>query len=236
MGTILKRFGAYLIDYLIVTIIIYIVMLIPFFNPTKEAYNIKYSEVINVNEQFQKDEISEEEFNQAIIPIAYELYRLNISYVIISTICFGIYFIFVQFYLKGQTIGKKFFRLKIIPVKEKKLTLANYFVRAVVLYNLLIPILELLIVYMFKVDKYLPIYQNINLVGYIIMYINLFMILVRADGRGLHDVLANTKVVYDENLPLWNIQEKASNIVDAKITEVKNKENHKEKKTKPSKK
>ncbi len=194
MKTLLKRFGAYFIDYLIVTVIIYGVMLLPFVNPHREEYNTKYNEVVRVNEQFQNNEISSEEFNEALIPIAYDLYRLNSSYVVVSTICFIGYFVIFQYVYKGKTIGKKLFKLKVVSTNEKPLTIANYLVRALVLYNILIPIIELIIVFTMKQDNYYGLYQNINLVSYIIMYITLFFMLVRADGRGLHDILANTIV------------------------------------------
>ena len=47
-------------------------------------------------------------------------------------------------------------------------------------------------------SNYYNVYQNVNLVGYIIMYINLFMIVMRQDNRGLHDFVANTKVVFTQ--------------------------------------
>lgn len=224
MKTLLKRLGAYLIDYLIVTVIIYGVMLLPFVNPNKEEYNTKYNEVVRVNEQYQKNEISSEEFNEALIPIAYDLYRLNGSYVIVSTICFIGYFVIFQFLNKGQTIGKKIFKLKLASASDKPLSMVNYFVRAIILYNILIPIIELIIVFTMSKENYYNVYQNINLVSYIIMYITLFFMLVRADGRGLHDILANT-IVKDENLK----EEKQE------VIEVKEKKKT-TKKTKPSEK
>ena len=197
MKTLLKRLGAYLIDYLVVTVIIYGVMLLPFVNPHKEEYNTKYNEVVRVNEQYQNNEISSEEFNEALIPIAYDLYRLNGSYVIVSTICFIGYFVIFQFLYKGQTIGKKIFKLKLASANDKPLSMVNYLVRAIILYNILIPIIELIIVFTMSSENYYNVYQNVNLVSYIIMYITLFFMLVRTDGRGLHDILANT-IVKDE--------------------------------------
>ena len=226
MKTLLKRLGAYLIDYLIVTVIIYGVMLLPFVNPHKEEYNTKYNEVVRVNEQFQNNEISSEEFNEALIPIAYDLYRLNGSYVIVSTICFIGYFVIFQFLYKGQTIGKKIFKLKLASANDKPLSMVNYLVRAIILYNILIPIIELIIVFTMSSENYYNVYQNVNLVSYIIMYITLFFMLVRTDGRGLHDILANT-IVKDE-----------SEEVKQEIIEVKEKEEVKKspKKKTPTKK
>ena len=78
------------------------------------------------------------------------------------------------------------------------------------LLNILIPILELIAVYTLNVDNYLGVYEKINMVGYVLMYMTIFMVLVRKDGRGLHDFVAMSKVEYDENLPTFNIKEKLS--------------------------
>lgn len=232
MATFLKRFSAYIVDYFIITIVIYAIMLLPFVNPHNEEYQTKYNELINVNEQFMNEEINKEEYDAAFVPIAYDLYRLNGSYVIVSTICFLAYFGVFQYFFKGQTLGKKLFRFKVVSSNDKELTLVNYILRAVVLYNILIPILELFVVSFWNVDTYLPIYQNVNMVGYVIMYITIFMILVRKDGRGLHDFVANTKVLYDENQPSWRPWQK---VIDLKSFE-ENEEEPKEEKKKSNKK
>ncbi len=246
MKLLLKRLGAYFIDYLVVNIIIYGVMLLPFINLNKEEYNTKYNEIIQVNEQFQNNEISSEEFNEALVPIAYDLYRLNVSYVVVSTVCFIGYFVFFQFLNKGQTIGKKLCKLRVKGINDKQLTLANFLVRALILYNILIPIFELIIVYVMSADTYYPVYQNINLVSYIILYITLFVMLVRQDGRGLHDLLANTIVLDDALINQVEeavIVEKDKNIKDDENSEKNGKKvvndektQNKKKKTKASEK
>ncbi len=226
MKTLLKRLGAYFIDYVIVTLVIYGLMLLPFVNPHKEEYNTKYNEVIRVNEQFQNNEMSEEEFEEALVPLAYDLYRLYGSYVIVSTLCFIGYFVVFQFLNKGKTVGKRLFKLKVCSKDDKEVTFGAFLIRAIVLYNLLIPILELIVVYVMKVDTYYGVYQNVNMVGYIIMYISLFLMLVRTDGRGLHDLVARTIVV----------EESASKEKEAPVIEVKETEKSVKKTTKAPKK
>lgn len=214
-------------------------MLLPFVNTKKEEYNTKYNEIIRVNEQYQQNEMSSEEFNEALIPLAYDLYRLNGNYVIVSTICFIGYFVFFQSVAQGQTIGKKICKLRVCSTNEKKLTMVNYFVRALVLYNILIPILELIIVYTMKVDTYYNTYQNVNMIGYIIMYISLFLMLVREDNRGLHDLFANTIVKNEEPtkvLPKPIEEEKTENQTpkEPKKTKTTTKPKTEPKKTKPT--
>lgn len=194
-GTLFKRIGAYILDVFIVTAIVTLLSYVPFLNPSRVQYSEKYNELMNVYEQYTKNEISESEYNEAYIPISYELYRLNTSYIIIDLVIVILYFGIAPFIFKGQTLGKKIMQIKIVSNNDKPLTIVNYLLRMVVLNNVLITIALLSIVYLMSVDNYAGIYQNVNLVGYIITYISLFMIMVRRDGRGLHDFVANTKVV-----------------------------------------
>ena len=195
-GTFAKRAGAYLLDMIIVSLIIVLLSYIPFLNPNHEAYTEKYNELVNVYEQFQNNEISEEEYNEAANPISYELYRLNIPSTIIDLACVIIYFGVLPFFCKGQTIGKKLFQVRIVSANDKPLTLGNFLLRSAILNNVLISIGLIAIILFMNAGNYYTIYQNLNMAGYIIMYVILFMVLVRQDNRGLHDFIANTKVVF----------------------------------------
>ena len=195
-GTLFKRLGAYVFDILIVSMLVSLLSYLPILNPNRAQYSEKYNELVNVYEQYSQDKISESEYTEAGIPITYELYRLNVYYVVIDIVIVLLYFGVLPYFLKGQTLGKRLFQLRIVGVKDKPLSIVNYLLRCVVLNNVLISIALQCIVYFMSVDTFYSVYQNVNLVGYIILYISLFMIIVRKDGRGLHDMVANTKVVY----------------------------------------
>ena len=111
-------------------------------------------------------------------------------------VCSLLYFGVLPFFMDGQTFGKKLFQLRVVSANDKSLNLINYLLRAVVLRNILISIALILVIYFMDASNYYAVYQNVNLVGYIIMYINLFMIVMRQDNRGLHDFVANTQVVF----------------------------------------
>lgn len=197
--TIFKRIGAYLIDIMIVSIIVSLLSYIPFIYPQRTQYSEKYNELVNVFEQYNKQEISESEYQDAYVPISYELYRLNTSYVILDLVCVLLYFGVLPYFMKGQTIGKKIFYIQIVSIQNKPLSIINYILRTIVLNNILISILLLCVVHFMTSDNYLGLYENINLVGYIILYLSLFMVMVRKDARGLHDFVANTQVVLTED-------------------------------------
>ena len=249
-GTLFKRLGAYVFDILIVSTLVTLLSYLPILNPNRMQYSEKYNQLVNVYEQYSKEEISEEEYTEAGIPITYELYRLNVYYVIIDIVVVLLYFGVLPYFLKGQTLGKRLFQLRIVGIKDKPLSIVNYLLRCIVLNNVLISIALQCIVHIMSVDTFYAVYQNVNLVGYIILYISLFMVIVRRDGRGLHDMVANTKVVYIgetqkdqiaeeqkvmesemEVKPKELKKEKKEKVVKAKVTKAKNrKENTKEKK------
>ncbi len=195
-GTFFKRAGAYILDLFIISLVVMLLSYIPFLNPNRDAYNEKYNELVNVFEQYQNSEISEEEYNEAAIPISYDLYRLNIPSTIVDMVVILLYFGVLQFLGKGQTIGKKIFQIRVVSNNDKPLTIVNYLLRAVILSNVLISLGGIAVICFMNADNYYMVYQNLNLVGYIIMYITLFMVIVRQDNRGLHDFVANTKVVF----------------------------------------
>lgn len=196
--TFFKRVLAYLLDFLIVSLLVSLLSYVPFLNPNRVPYSEKYNELLEVRDQYVDNQISEEEFEQAYKPIAYEIYRLNTNYVIIDLVCVMVYFGVFQYFMKGQTIGKKLFQLRVVPNKEGNLTIINYLLRAIVLCNVIISIALQCIVQFMDVNSYYSFYSNVNLVGTIILYLILFMTLVRQDGRGLHDFVASTKVIFTE--------------------------------------
>lgn len=197
-STIFKRIAAYLLDFFIVLLLVTLLSYVPFLNPHRREYSEKYNELVNVYDQYLDKEISEADYNEAYVPIAYEMYKLNTNYVIIDMVIVILYFAVLPNFSQGQTIGKKLFQLRIVGNNGKDLKFTNYFLRALVLNNVIISILLQVIVYLMDVSTYEFFYRNINLAGYIIQYATLFFVFVRSDGRGLHDLVAGTKVVFTE--------------------------------------
>ena len=219
--TFFKRIGAYVLDILIVSLFVSLLSYVPFLNPSRDAYSEKYNELVNLQEQYSSSEIRLDEYNQAFEPIAYEIYRYNTYYVIIDLVCTLLYFGVLQFFCKGQTIGKKLFQIRVVSNDERPLTLVNFILRTVVLSNMIISVALQCIVHFMDVDHYYMVYENVNLVGSIILYIILFMIVVRADGRGLHDFVANTKVVLDDPQIKEEKVENEQKIIDLEAKEEK---------------
>ena len=184
MDTSLKRIIAFVIDIVIISLIFKAVSVLPI-DPYKEKYNEtykKYTEVIGDNK-----EVSDENKDE-IIELNYEVYKYRTYSTIISASIFVLYFGVLQYALKGQTVGKKIMKLKVVSNSK-------YILRIIVLNNIWLSLLNTGAVYIFKGVNFYYVTYVISMLSSLIYMMNLIMIMFRKDNRGLHDFVAGTKVV-----------------------------------------
>lgn len=229
-----RRVIAYLLDLFLVGVISSFIAFIPFLNPNKEQYNEKYDQVLELFSKYQREEITYEEYETQFKYASYDLNKLNINYVVIDFVVLIAYFGIFQWQRKGQTLGKQLMKLKVVANKEEKdLNFLSYFIRTIILNNLIISFLQIGTLYLFDVEHFYPYYSNLNIVGYILLYITIFLIFIRLDHRGLHDFVANTKVIsiMEENKEEKKSKEK-DDVEEAKYEEKKKEIKQKSTKTK----
>lgn len=196
----LKRIVAYIIDYLLITLVSTALVYITFINPRYDEY-VEASKNYNaVAEQYYKQEITAEEFSEQINDLSYELNSTGYVYTIGNIIIIFLYFGVFVYFTKGQTLGKRIMGIKIVSNKGKELKWYNYFIRAFILNGVILNLCTLIAI-CFKESTYLKIYTAASNFDMILMIVLFLMILFYKDGRGLHDILAGTKVidVRDEN-------------------------------------
>ena len=193
---IFRRIMAFFIDLFIVSVITSLLASIPFLNPGKQHYEESYNRILKVYEQYKNEELTIEEYETQFISVSYDLNRMNMNYVIINVVVMIGYFVIFQWQRKGKTIGKQLLKLQIVSVKEEKeVSIFSYLLRCIVLNNLIITLAQMIVIFTYSKDNYYVIYNNLNLVGYIVLYLIIFFILIRTDKRGLHDFVAGTKVI-----------------------------------------
>lgn len=196
----LKRIVAYIIDYLLVTLVSTALVYITFINPRYDEY-VEASEKYNeIAQDYYAKEIDANEFSKEISEISYELNSSGYVYTIGNIIIIFLYFGVFVYFTKGQTLGKRIMGIKIISNKGKELKWYNYFIRAFILNGVILNLCTLIAI-CFKESTYLKIYNAASNFDMILMIVLFLMILFWKDGRGLHDILAGTKVidVRDEN-------------------------------------
>ena len=114
-------------------------------------------------------------------------------YIIVTILYFGIFNLVTD----GQTLGKKLFKLKIVSSvsDDSKPNIVSYLIRSVLLYNTIYYLVSLIGIYTLNKENYYLITNIVYQIQYYIQIIIICMVMLRTDGRGLHDILAKTKVI-----------------------------------------
>lgn len=112
-------------------------------------------------------------------------------YIIVTILYFGIFNLVTD----GQTLGKKIFKLKIVSSDDGKPNIVSYLIRSVLLYNTIYYLVSLIGIYTLNKENYYLVTNIVYQIQYYIQIIIICMVMLRTDGRGLHDILAKTKVI-----------------------------------------
>ena len=172
---------------------------------TKKEYD-------KINKQIDKEYKNEYE------EIYFNIEKNSVVYFSLYIIVVFLYFVFFNKYTNGQTLGKKLTRLKIVNIrdKEKMVPVWSYIVRAIILYQPINFMVKLIGAQVMGIDTY---YMVTNVLYNIQSYLEILvigMIIVRLDGRGLHDMLAGTRVILiDKNGD--EVEDKFNSMISKKI-------------------
>lgn len=205
-----KRVLAYLVDVMIIS---FVSLLLTYFVPTSENYNKLNKEFENLTIDYRNQEVTMEEYLEKGTDINYQLNKEGVPQTIVSTVLSIIYFVVLAYFMNGETLGKKLMKIKITSNNDKKLTMNNYLIRALVIDSVLMNIITIITILLFSKDIYLTSYNIISYVFSFVYIVSLAMILFSKNGRGLQDILANTKVISTET-----VEEKQEVLEKEKIT------------------
>ena len=219
MKIVIKRFVAYAIDILIVSMISSLITSNTLINKDFKKYMDtyeKYEEVVDkyeddkeaLNDALEYEAITDDEydikleelnetFDKDNVNYNYKLIKLSIVSTIVSILVILLYFVVIQYYFNGQTVGKKIIKLRVVSNSSKKLNILNYLFRSLILNSVLINTLSIIMVFALSKNNYLIYNEIIYVVNYIIEMAIIFMMGFNKDNRGLQDYVANTKVIYE---------------------------------------
>ncbi len=197
MDTSFKRILAYVIDILIVSLVMTPIISLKAINPYVDDYNKYYEQYTELVEKGNNNEVdvNSDEYKNQIIELNYKLgqyKQVNSSLSVASII---VYFVIIQYFLKGQTIGKKILKLRVVSNKDKELNIGHYFLRSIILNNIIFSLLLIFGVYIFNAEGYYVLSLIVSYLQLLVMSIILLMVVLRKDNRGLHDFVAGTKVI-----------------------------------------
>ena len=190
----LRRFVSYIIDILFVSLLTGLLLQIRVLNPNYDNYYEANSKVMEIYEQGVKnknyDFMKSSEYNH----LNYELKKESLIPSIIEIIVFISYFIGFQDRNKGQTLGKKLVRLKVVDQKDNEVKWYQLFIRTFILYNIYAGIIGIVLINIFSERDFIKIDNYLSLISSFVFYASAIMIILRKDGRGIPDILAKTKI------------------------------------------
>ena len=187
-----KRILAYLID---IFIVICIATILTIFIPVSEEYTNQMNELNAVLEDYSSGDISETEYLEKFSDISYIVNKESVQVSIVSVVLSTIYFVVLAYYMNGQTFGKKIMKIQVVSANSKKLTMNNYLIRSLIVDSILMNTISIVTILFLEKSSYLKVYDATSTIFGAIYVVIFAMILFRQDGRGLHDLLANTKVI-----------------------------------------
>lgn len=186
------RLVAYFIDIILVSLICSGVMLLL---PRNENYDKYMKEYEQIQTQLIQEQITAEEYLNKSIDVVYDIDYSNVVTMFVQIVLLILYFVVFQFYRKGQTLGKKIMKLRVVSVKEQELTLNQVAYRALIINTIFINVVILGALLFIGRNYYYYFSMFLQFLSGVIIFVTLIMILFRKDGRGLHDVIAGTKVI-----------------------------------------
>lgn len=193
-----KRIVAYVIDIMVVTAISTFL--------TISIYNgKKYQETTNqysmLLQDFSNKEISQEEYLKKTNDMVYTMNKESIVITIVTEVITIVSFVVVPYFMNGQTVGKRFMNLKIVSNDNSKITMNNYLLRALFINSILMNLIGIVTILFLKKNTYIQVNDIVTTISSAFFVVTICMILFRSDKRGLHDIIAGTKVI--------NVSEKA---------------------------
>lgn len=218
----LRRIGAYIVDIIVITMISSMFVRIEFLNPKYDEYEKAYKEYIDFTSEVinNPEKVNDSNLND----ITYNLSKTGLATSIITLVVTTLYFVGFQYINRGQTLGKKLFKIQVVDSENKKLKFYQVLIRALLIDKIATNAISAVLISTLSKNAYLTGSQYVELVDMAIVAASFILIMFREDGKGLHDMIAGTKVVFESE-----VNEEESKVKEAKIVKTsKNSKNKKE--------
>ncbi len=215
----LKRVIAYLIDLIIVMLLSGIISTIFIHN---ENYQSESQKLLDLTKKYTDGVITKEEYSEEFDIINYYMTKDSVDVTIINIIVAIVYYVILCYYCGGITLGKYIMKLRIVSANDKKLNLGHYLLRALMVNLILSHLVSVVLVQILSKDSFISIYPKISNILTILLLVTFIFMMYREDGRGLHDLIANTQIVSTKKDIIEEKEEKEE-IVEAQVLEEKKK-------------
>lgn len=202
-----KRILAYVLDIVLLSLISTVISMSPL-NPNYDKtaeLQLTYQESMDEwNKEISSIDLDEsstgvmedaiKEYLNVSKDYAYEVNRLSIYDTIYTSIIIFLYFGVLAYFMDGSTLGKKIMNIKVTDEKENTPPVPILTIRAFILYGTIFNLLYLILAFILNKDAFLIAYTILSFISYGISIAIIASLLIRKDKRGLHDLIAHTKV------------------------------------------
>lgn len=190
MASFFDRLGCYLLDVLLIFAISSVISV---FIPSKGSDINK--EITALTEKYTNGEVGTETFINEYQDLMYKYQKDNYLSTVVSVGLNFIYFVVFAYFNKGQTIAKKLTNIKVVDNKTgKRPKFWQMLVRNMFIYSLLSNVIILILLFTSK-NNFIYCYMLVGGFDLMFVMITVMFVLYRKDKRGLHDMMACTKVV-----------------------------------------
>ena len=185
----IQRALAYLLDIIIVSLIFSIITI--GFKPNTDVEE-KYNEVYD---NYIKGEITAEQYLEQYTDVLYDMQKANALPNTINTLLIIVYFIVFQYLNKGQTIGKKLLKIKIVNEDKKDISLKQMLIRGIMIYSILSSLINIILFFNVSRKIYMVSYLSIGSIETLVLFLSAIFILYRNDKKALHDIVSKSIVI-----------------------------------------
>lgn len=194
--TTFRRFCAYLMDTMVIVLISSLFVKIEFINPNYDEYQKVYEDYIEYTSNIENLEniVSD----NTLTDFSYKLAKTGVATSIISLVVTTLYFVGFQYLNRGQTLGKKVFKIKVVDGDNKRVKFYQLLVRSLLINSILTSFVSILAVSFLSKVAYFRVSQFTQLFDVTVLCTSFILMMFREDGKGLHDLLIGTRVVFDD--------------------------------------
>jgi len=235
----LKRVVAYLIDLILVMLLSTSITMV-FINT--DNYRNRTEELMNLTKSYSEGKITKEEYSAQFDEMNYFVTKEGVGTSIVTCSVSLVYYVILCYFCHGITLGKYIMKIRIVGNNDKKLTIGHFLIRALLVNLILSNLISIIFVSTMNQSTFVSIYPKVSNVLTIFLLATLLCMTYRNDGRGLHDILASTKVISTKEKKIKEevkeeIKEEVKDeVVEAKVIEEKKLSNKKSTNKKSTKK
>lgn len=188
-----KRIFAYMIDYFI------ILLVLSFITANINVGSDITEKVNNLTNEYKNGNITIEEYNEEVLPLNYELTKRKLPVNVITCVIIIGYYIVFAYFNKGQTLGKKICKIRVVNDKGERASIWNILIRSLFIYGIITTLYSLISINFLDIESFNYSVSVVSVIECLFIVISLLMMLYKKDGRGLHDIIAKTKVIGEDD-------------------------------------